>query len=429
MVALVLFGTFFLLILLGVPIAFAIGSGALAGLVLVGSSPSTLVQQVLSILDSFPYLAIPFFLLAGAIMESGGVSYRLIRFANTLVGRYRGGLGLVSIVGTTIFSDVSGSKAADTAAIGSVTLPAMRRAGYPMDLATAFVAAGGAAAVLIPPCITMVIYGFITETSISALFVAGFLPGLVMSGATLVMAYVMSRYRKLPAEAAPTCGEMVAAFRGALLPLGMPVIILVGIVGGVFTITEAAVVAVVYGLIVTTVVTRELPLSKLPTLMFEASVMTGMVVVIAAVASQIQWVLTTQGIPLAMASWIKSHSDSPAVFLLLVNVVYLILGCLLDSSAALLLATPVLFPLARLFGIDPVQFGIILTANLGIGFVTPPVGISLFVACGISKVRLQDAVPPLLPFIGVMVVVLMLITYWPNFALFAPEALMGYVPR
>jgi len=428
MLPLLMFGAFFLLIMLGVPIAFAIGGGALVSLLYTGADLNVLVQQTMTILDSFPFLAVPFFLLAGAIMESGGVSLRLIRLANVLVGRFQGGLALVSILGTTIFSDVSGSTTADTAAVGSVTLPGMRRSGYPMDLATAFVAAGGSAAVLIPPCITMVIYGFITETSIAALFLAGFLPGLVMCFATLTGAYVMCWRRGLPAEPPPTRPEALAALVGAVLPLGMPAIILGGIVGGAFTVTEAAAVAVIYGLVIT-LGARELRLRQLYRIIVESSVVTGTVLIIAVFASQTQWILTVEGIPQTIASGIRTVANSPAAFLILVNILCLVLGCLMDSAAALLLVTPVLFPIARAFHIDPVHFGIVLTANLGIGFITPPVGLSLFVACGISKVPLEQVVRPLLPFVAIQGTVVLLITYWPDFVLMAPARIMGYVAR
>jgi C4-dicarboxylate transporter DctM subunit len=379
-------------------------------------------------LDSFPFLAIPFFLLAGSLMETGGISGRLVRLANVLVGRFRGGLAQVTIVSTILFSDISGSSSADTAAIGSVTIPAMRRAGYPLDFVTALVAAAGATGVLIPPCITMVIYGFITNTSIAALFIAGFLPGILMAVSIIVVTYIAARSRRLPAEAPPTRAEVIAAVRGALLPMGMPVVILGGILGGLFTVTEAAVVAVVYGLIVA-LTTRAMRIRQLPRLMIETAVLTGMVMTVACLASLFQWILSTEGIPSTIGNWIKAASSSPVVFLLLVNVLFLILGCFLDSAASLLLAMPVLFPIAQQYGIDPVHFGIVATANLGIGMITPPVGMCLFIACSISGVSIDRTFKPLFPYIAALIVALLIMTYWPGLVLLAPKTFLGYVPK
>jgi len=424
----ILFGTFGILLLLAAPIGFSLGAACLAALLTKGSGLDIMVQRIMDMLDSFPFLAIPFFLLAGSLMEQGGISRRLVRLANVLVGRFQGGLAQVTIVSTIFFSDISGSSSADTAAIGSVTIPAMRRAGYPPEFVTALVAAAGATAVLIPPCITMVIYGFVTNTSIAALFIAGFIPGLLMALSVILVTFVAARMRRLPAEPPPARAEVIAAVRGALIPLGMPVLILGGILGGVFTVTEAAVVAVVYGLVVA-LATGEMRIGQLPGLMLETSILTGMVMTVACLASLLQWILSTEGIPLTIAAWIRSASDSPLVFLLLINVLFLVLGCFLDSAASLLLTMPVLFPIARQYGIDPVHFGIIATANLGIGMITPPVGMCLFIACSISGVPIDRTVKPLLPYMLALLGALLVITYWPALVLSAPQAFLGYVPK
>lgn len=430
MLTAVLLLTFAVLVLLGSPIGFAIGIASAANLIVKGIDLSIVVQRMTDLLDSFPFLAVPLFILAGSLMETGGIAVRLVQLANVLVGRFQGGLAQVTIMSTMFFSDISGSSSADTAAIGSVTLPAMRRAGYPMDLSTALVAAAGATAVLIPPCITMVIYGFVTDTSIGALFAAGFLPGFLNAAGVMIVAYILARRRGLPAERAPTFVQAVSAIRGAVLPLAMPVIILGGILGGLFTVTEAAAVAVVYGLIVSVLITHELKLTQIPRLMIETGVLTGMVMIVAALASVFQWILSAQGIPVAIGSWLRSvASGSPVAFLLLVNGLLLLLGTFLDSAAALLLAMPVLYPISQHFGIDPVHFGIIVTANLGIGMITPPVGVVLFVASSIGKTPIEDVVRSLMPFIIVLVVVLMVITFWPDLVLLVPRAFLGYAPR
>lgn len=427
MLMLVLLGGFVILILVGAPISLSLGVSSVMALIVKGSIPMvTVLQVMLTPLDSFPYLAVPLFILAGGLMETGGISLRLIRFASVLVGWIRGGLGLTTIVGTLLFSDISGSSAADTAAIGGIAIPAMRRKGYPVELATVIVAASGSAAVLVPPCITMVIYGFVTGTSIAALFAAGLLPGILMGLSIMVWTFFLARRLDLPADPFPTLGEVVRATWGVLLPMCMPVIILGGILGGIFTVTESAVVAVIFGFIVSVGIYKEMKLQQIPKIILDTASTTGIVMLLAACASIFAWIVAAENVPGMIGAQITQMSNRPFVFLIITNIILLILGTMMDSAAAILIMMPILFPIAMRMGIDPVHYGIIATANLGVGFITPPVGACLFVACSISNLPIDRVVKPLIPYILSLIGALMLITYVPYFVLLLPRVLLGY---
>ena len=420
-----LFGVFGLLLMLNAPVSFALGFAAFAATLADGRTPLiVLPQKIFTSLDSFPILAVPLFVLAGAFLETGGVGRRLVHLANVLVRHLPGGLGLVVIVSTIFFSEVSGSSAADAAAIGSVTIPAMIRLGYPAAFATAIVAAAGGMAVLIPPSITGVIYGWLANTSVAAIFAAGFLPCFVTAAGLMLYTWIYARRHGFPTEPRASAREVGGAVVEALPALLMPVIILGGIFGGVFTATESAAVAVLYGLAVALWYYRELGWRDVPRLLTEAAVTTGIVSLLLGVAGVFSWVLTIQRIPGTLASAILDLSPSPGVFLLLVNVVFLIGGCFLNATALLLILVPIFLPMAERFGIDLVHFGIVLLANLGIGYVTPPVGTCLYVACSISREPLGRVLRPLWPYLVVMVLMLGVITYWPWLTLVGPRLLL-----
>jgi len=399
----------------GLPIASSLGLASLLALLVHGDLPLTLLPQRIFVgLDSFPLLAAPLFLLAGGLMEQGGISARITQLAQTMVGHVRGGLGMVVVVGTMLFSGISGSSTADTAAIGSVMIPAMVRRGYSPEFATAVVAAAGGMGILIPPCIIMVIYGLLTNTSVAALFLGGVIPGLVMGGTMLLANYWMARRLGLPVEARFSAHELGVALRRSFWALLMPVIIMGGILLGVFTVTEAAVVAVVYGWLVAMFVYRELRWRDLPRILVDSGTTTGLVMLVVGMAAIFAWLLTSQEVPLAVATGLAAVSASPWFFLLLVNVAYLMIGCVFEVTAALIMTVPILVPVARLYGIDPVHLGVVVTANMGIGLVTPPVGVCLYVACGISGAPV------------VMIATLFLITYVPELTLVLPRLLLGY---
>jgi C4-dicarboxylate transporter DctM subunit len=416
-------------IAIGLPIAVCLGLASVAALFLNSTLPLGLVAQRIYVgLDSFPLLAAPLFILAGALMETGGISERITRLAYSLVGHIRGGPGMVVVVGTMIFPGISGSSTADTAAIGSVMILTMVRRGYPKAFATAVVAAAGGMGILIPPCIIMIIYGLLTNTSIAALFLGGFLPGLVMGATVLGATYWMARREGLPVEAQFSLRETGVALRRSFWALMMPAIIMGGILFGIFTVTEAAVVAVVYGFLVAMFIYRDLDWSDLPRILIDSSVTTGAVMLVVGMAAIFAWLLTSEQVPLKVAEGLSAISSNPWFFLLLVNVSYIVIGCVFEVTAALIMTVPILLPVALSYGVDPVHLGIVVTANMGIGLVTPPVGVCLYVACGISGAPIESVTRPLAPFLAVMIGTLLVITYLPEITLFLPRVFLGYVP-
>lgn len=422
----VMFLSFFVLLFLSFPVAVSMGLACVLAVLYQGDiSITTVAQKMFTGLDSFPLLAVPLFILAGGFMETGGISVRLVRFASVLVGWIRGGLGMVSIVGTIFFSGISGSSAADTAAIGSIMIPSMSNRGYPRPLATAIVASAGAMGVLIPPCIIMILYGVATNTSIGYLFAAGFMPGALMGLALMAMVYVVAGKENLPTEPRATCGQAVRAAWEAIPPLLMPIIILGGILSGVFTATESAVVAVIYGVLLSMVVYRELSPRDIPTILSNSARLTGMVMLMVGMSSVFAWIVTAQRIPHAVTEAMMSFSQEPWVFLIMVNILLLVVGMFIDVTPAIITFSPILFPIAMQLGIDPVHFGIVVVANLGIGFITPPVGSCLYVAAGIAGISIEPVVKRIMPFFLMMVVTLIAITYWPDMTLFVPR-MLGY---
>jgi C4-dicarboxylate transporter DctM subunit len=358
-------------------------------------------------------------------METGGISTRLVRFASVLVGHVRGGLAHVVIVGTIFFSGVSGSSAADTAAIGSIMIPSMKKRGYPGPLATAIVAAAGGMGVLIPPCIIMVLYGIAANVSIGYLFAAGFLPGFLCGLSLMIMVYFVAKREGLPKEKRASAREMMKAAVDAIPPLLMPVIILGGILSGVCTATESAVIAVIYGAVLSMVVYRELHLKDVPGLLLTSAKLTGMIMLVVGMSTTFAWIVTVERIPQIITEWMLAMAKEPWEFLLFSNVLLIIVGMFIDATPAMITFTPILFPIAVKMGIDPVHFGVVMVTNLGVGFVTPPVGSCLYVASAIGGISIDEVIKPLLPFIFMMIVALFLITYWPGLTLFIPR-LLGY---
>jgi C4-dicarboxylate transporter, DctM subunit len=426
MIFALLFCSFCGLMALSVPIGISMGLASTAAILFKGGMPLTiLAQKMFTGLDSFPLLAVPFFILAGCFMETGGISARLVHFASVLVGHVRGGLAHVVIVATIFFSGVSGSSAADTAAIGSIMIPSMVKRGYPRPLATAIVAAAGGMGVNIPPCIIMVLYGIAANTSIGYLFAAGFLPGFLSGLALMIMVYFVAKREGLPREPKTPFRQLIRAALAAIPPLLMPIIILGGILSGVFTATESAVVAVVYGAVLSMLIYRELHLRDVPRILVTSAKLTGMVMLVVGMSTTFAWILTVERVPQTITEWMLSMSPGPWVFLLFVNVLMLIVGMFIDATPAMITFTPILYPIAQKLGIDTVHFGIVMVTNLGVGFVTPPVGMTLYVATAIGEVTIDQVIKPILPFIAVMVIALLLITYWPGMTLLIPR-LLGY---
>ena len=422
-----LFVAFVVFVALNTPISLALGLASLAGLLYAGGLPLVMVpQKLFTGIDSFVLLAVPLFILAGNLMETGGISRRIVAVASALVGHIRGGLGQVVIVSTIFFSGVSGSSTADTAAIGSVCIPAMVKKGYRRELATAIVAAAGGMGILIPPCINMVVYALVAETSVAAVFLGGFLPGFLMGLSLMVYTYLTARKEGYPTEPKASAREALMALRDGIFPLLMPIIIMGGILSGICTVTESAAIAVAYAFVLSVFAYKELNISQLPEVLISTASTTGIVILLMGMASIFGWILAHQRIPHMVGETISSISTQPWVFLLIVNILFLIVGTFMDPLPAIVILVPILLPVALQIGINPVHFGIVLIANLGIGFITPPVGVVLFVACSVGKVPISKVIGPLLPFIGVMVVSLALITYLPEITLFLPR-LFGYL--
>jgi len=393
----------------------------------VGGIPLELLpQKIFSGLAHFPYLAVPLFVLAGMLMETGGISRRIVELSNALVGHIRGGMGMVVMVATIFFSDISGSSAADTAAIGSIMIPAMKKRGYAPDFAAALVTAAGGMGVLIPPCLTMVVFGSLTNTSIGALFLAGFVPGISLGLMLMLVTYIIARKKNFPREKRATLWELLFAVKRAFLSLFMGVIILGGILLGVFTATEAAAVAVIYGFVLSTVIYREIRLSQVPKILWDSAVISGVVMLVVGISYAFGWVMAKEQIPMKLAEFMTQLPGGKVVFLFAVNLLLLVMGMFFDASLSVVILVPILFPVALKLGVDPVHFGTFVVMNLGIGFTTPPYGLSLFIASGIAKIPMTSIIKPLLPYILTMIGFLFVVTYVPWFSLVLPRLLMGY---
>lgn len=402
---------------LGVPIAVSLGAAPIAAIYDRGISLVIVPQIVFESLDSFTLMAIPFFVLAGRLMQSGGIAGRLVDLAVALTGWMRGGLANASIVTSMLFATMSGSSSATAAAVGSTLIPAMAKSRYPRPFGAATIAASAELGAIIPPSVPMIVYAVVASVSIGDLFLAGVLPGLLIGFSLILFVTVVSTIFGYgivdrPGFRAWARGVAIAGKRAALSLL-MPVIVLGGIYGGVFTPTEAAVVSVAYALILGLFVYRKVQVRDLPEIFFASGLTSAVVLLIVALASVLAYALAIYQVPQTLASGIRSVSDSPIVFLLIVNLLLLVVGMFIETLAAIVIVTPILAPMAMSLGIDPVHFGAIVIVNLAIGMVTPPVGVNLFVVSTISGLKIETMIRPLLGFLAVLLVDLMLITYIP----------------
>ena len=421
LVALILFGTLFLLFLLKMPIGFSLMMSSILVMVLTGTGLEMVPKRLFTACDSFAFMAVPFFILAGTLMSQGGISRRLCNFINSVLGRFPGGLGLVSVVACMFFAAISGSSAATTAAIGGMMIPEMVKRKYDKDFSAAINAAGGTIGVIIPPSIPFVTYGVLTGCSISTLFMAGFMPGVLMGLALMVVVVIISVKKGYKDTTKFSGREILKFFWDALLAMLMPVIVLGGIYTGKFTPTEAAVVAVVYGVIVGMFIYRNITPKSLMTILRDASASTAQVMILICAASLFGYVLTAHRIPDAIATFILGLSSNKWVILLLINLLLLIVGTFLDTTAAIIILVPILFPIINTIGVDPIHFGMILCVNLAVGFVTPPFGTCLFVACGVADTSLGAITKKILPFIAALLVVVALVTIFEPISLFLPR--------
>lgn len=417
---------FFILTAIGLPIGFMLGVTALIGFEKLGNPVflTMLSQRFFSAMNSYTFLAIPLFFLAGDIMTKVGLTERIVSFANVFFGRLRGGLGQVNIATSILFGGISGSAAADTAALGSIFIPAMVKEGYSRGFSAAVTAASSIIAPIIPPSIIMVIYGGIMGVSIAGMFAAGIVPGLMIGVGLMIVNYFISRKRNYPKHDIPITTKLVIQeFRNAVWALIMPFIIMGGILGGVFTPTEAAAVAVAYALFLGLVVYRNLSLKDIYEMLYKNAVMMGMIILMISSASVLAWLLVIEKLPEQVATIFTSLSENKYIILLLINVLLILVGMLMDIVASLLILAPILAPLAIGLGVDPLHFGIMMCVNLNIALITPPMGGCLFIAMVVGEVSFHELIKSLWPFILVELVVLFLIVYIPPLTMFVPRAL------
>jgi len=430
MVAVLTLGLAFLL-LVGVPVALALGMSALASLLASGLpfQPSILSMRTQFGLQNFVLLGIPLFILAAKLMNTAGITHKIFRFADTLVGFLPGGLAQANVVASLIFSGMSGAAVVDVSGLGQVEMNAMKKAGYPKKFSVAVTAASSIIGPIFPPSVPMIVFSFVSGVSVGRLFLGGVVPGLLMTVAVMVMVGWMAKRANYPRQPFPGWVRAAKHFVDAFLPLMTPVILLGGIWTGVFTPTEAAAVAVVYALLLGIFVLRELGPRELVSVFIEAARETAVIGFVIATASLFGWVLMRSGMTGQIAELLMSVTTDPLWMLLMINVLLLVVGCVLDSTVALLILTPILLPVVTKLGIDPVHFGVVMVLNLMIGLMTPPFGMILFVLSHIAEMPFDDVVRATLPFLVPLVVVLLLITIFPPLVTALPDALMGTARR
>ncbi len=426
MIVLSLLISFLFFLVIGVPIAFVLGLTPLTALIIGGETPLLLVaQRIFTGMDTPVLMAVPFFILAGNIMSAGGMTIRLIRFCNVLVGPLRGGLAYMNVVISMVFAGITGAAVADTSAIGSILIPAMKKEGYDSDFSAAVTATSSTIGPVIPPSIPFIIYGVLAEVSIASLFLAGFAPGLLLGFFQMgVVAYYARRHR-YPKGARPSLRDALKVSMDAALVLMMPVIIIGGILSGVFTPTESACVAVFYALFISLVVYRDIRFKALPGILVKTGATSSLVMLVIGMASIFSWILASEEIPQLATDAILAATNNKFLILLLMNALLLIIGAFMETTASLIILTPVLLPLMLNIGVDPLHFGVIIVLNLVIGLTTPPVGVCLFIASSIGRTSLEKLSRAIIPFLLASIAVLIICTYWEGLIMAIPK-FFGY---
>lgn len=403
---------------IGVPIAISLGLASTVVAFFGDLAPLELVpQQMFNATNSFPLMAIPFFILAGSLMQTGGISQRLVSFASSLVGHISGGLAMVVIITSMFFAAISGSGAATTAAIGSILIPAMIAKGYDTNYASANQAVSGALGVIIPPSIPLILYAISAKTSVGDMFIAGILPGIIVTLSLLISAYIVSKKKGYRGEKKASLKEVGIGFKNAILSLLMPIIVLGGIYGGIFTPTEAAVIAVVYSFIIGVFIYREIMWKDIPRIFKESAVTTAIVMIIISTAGLFSFVLNRLRVPDLVSEAFLGFSTNIFIFIIIVNIFLLTVGMFMEAAAAILIFVPILLPVATSLGMDPIHFGIIVVVNLAIGLITPPVGLNLYVAIKISNTRIEAISRAIIPFVIILFVDVIIISLIPWFSL------------
>jgi len=426
MSGIIIFALLIALMLTGMPISISLGLTVLTFLFTMTDVPlESVALKLFTGIEKFEIMAIPFFILAGTFLTHGGVAKRMIRFATALVGHWHGGLALGGVVACALFAAVSGSSPATVVAIGSIIIPAMVKQGYPNKFGTGVIATSGALGILIPPSIVMVIYAVSTNSSIGRLFIAGIIPGILLALLLLFVTWAVAKKRNYPRLKKASFKELLLAFRESVWGLLLIVVVIGGIYTGIFTPTEAAAMSAAYAFFVSVFVYKDLTLKQVPKVLLDSANLSAMILYIITNAVLFSFLLTSEQIPQSLAAWINEMGLSPWMFLVVVNVLLLIAGNFMEPSSILLITAPILFPVAMKLGIDPIHLGIIMTVNMEIGMITPPVGLNLYVASGISGLGLTDTTKACAPWILVMIAFLLLITYVPIFSTWLPDLLMG----
>lgn len=422
--------SFFLLLFIGVPISFSIGIASLLTIMLsipFDAAITVISQKMASGLDSFSLLAIPFFILAGNIMNRGGIALRLIEFAKVLGGRLPGSLAHVNVLANMMFGSISGSAVASGAAVGGTMSPLQKKEGYDPAFSAAVNITSCPTGLLIPPSNTFIVYSLISGgTSIGALFLAGYIPGILMGLSIMLMTYFIAKKRHYPLSPKPSSAQVVKKTLDALPSLGLIIVIMGGIIGGIFTATEASAFAVMYTLILAVGFYREVSLKQLPSIILESVVTTSIVLLLIGTSMGMSWAMANADIPYIISDTLLAISDNPIVILLIINSILLIVGIFMDMTPALLIFTPIFFPIVTELGLDPVHFGILMALNLSIGICTPPVGSALFIGCSVGNVKIDQVIRPLLPFYIMLIVTLLLVTFIPDLSLALPRLFLGY---
>ena len=422
MLVLILSVSFLVFLVIGVPIAFVLGLTPLIAFISQGETPIVLVaQRIFTGMDSPVLMAVPFFILAGNIMSAGGMTYRLLRFCNVLVGSLRGGLAYINVVISMLFAGITGAAVADTSAVGAILIPAMKKDGYDSDFSAAVTATSSTIGPIIPPSIPFIIYGVLGEVSIASLFLAGFVPGILLGVFQMAVIWFYAKKRGYPKSTRPSPKEAAKVSIDAFLVLLMPVIILGGILTGVFTPTESACIAVFYALFISLFVYRDISLKDLPRLFIRTGATSSLVMLVIGTASIFSWLLASEEIPQRVTEGMLALTDSKILILLLTNMLLLMIGTFMETTASLIILTPVLLPLMLKIGVDPLHFGVILVLNLVIGLTTPPVGVCLFIACSIGRTNLERLSRAIVPFLLASIAVLILCTYWEGLIMAVPK--------
>ncbi len=424
-----LLGLFIILLILRVPITFTLAISSIVTAFYLDIPLLAIIQRMVQGVNSFSLLAIPFFILAGEIMSQGGISRRLIEFSNVLIGRVRGGLAQVNVLASMFFGGISGSAVADVSSIGTMMIPMMKKKGYDADFAVGITVTSACQGVIIPPSHNMIIYAMAAGgVSVGRLFLGGFVPGVILGLALMIISFIIATVRKYPKEQRYSLKESLKIIKDAVLGLLTAVIIIGGVISGVFTATESAAVACLYAFIITFFVYREIPLKRFAGILYSSLKTLAMVMSLIAAASAFGWLLAYLKIPAAATSALLTITNNRVLLLLLINLLLIVLGTIMDMAPLILITTPILYPVVvGVLGMSPIQFGVMLILNLGIGLTTPPVGSALFVGCAIGKISIEKATKGMLPLYIMMIIVLLLVTFIPQLVMFIPDTIMGPV--